>query len=127
MKKMRIIMLIAAFGIIFGSVSASFGQIKVGGYRSVSVEDVGVVAAAEFAVQSRSETEEMAMSVESIRKAEVQVVQGFNYKLCIEVYYPSSEPETDGVLIFAQAVVYKDLKGKLKLSSWAEADCAPQE
>lgn len=119
--------MIAALGVIFGSVSASFGQIKVGGYKSIAVEDAGAVAAAEFAVKAQGEKEEMTMSVESIRKAERQVVAGSNYKLCIEVYYPSEEAETDGVLQFIQAVVYQDLKGNYKLSSWAEADCAPEE
>ena len=120
-------MIIAALGVVFGSVSASFAQIKVGGYRAISVEDAGAVEAAEFAVKTQSKKEEMKMSVESIKKAERQVVAGMNYKLCIEVYYPSEEDETDGVLIFAQAIVYKDLKGKFKLTSWMEAECAPEE
>lgn len=118
-------MIIAALGVVF--VSASFGQVITGGYGEISVEDAGAVEASEFAVKTQSKKEKMKMSVESIRKAERQVVAGMNYKLCIEVYYPSEEDETDGVLIFAQAVVYKDLKGKLKLTSWAEAECAPEE
>ncbi len=126
-KNIRIIMIIAALGVVFGSVSASFAQIKVGGYRAISVEDAGAVEAAEFAVKTQSKKEEMKMSVESIKKAERQVVAGMNYKLCIEVYYPSEEDETDGVLIFAQAIVYKDLKGNFKLTSWMEAECAPEE
>ncbi len=120
-------MIIAALGVVFGSVSASFGQVITGGYGEISVEDAGAVEAAEFAVKTQRKNDKMKMSVESVRKAERQVVAGMNYKLCIEVYYPSEEDETDGVLQFIQAVVYKDLKGNFKLTSWAEAECAPEE
>ncbi len=126
-KNIQILMFMIAFGVIFGGAVSSYGQIKTGGYRAVDVTTAGVVQAAEFAVQSRSETEEMTMSVESIKKAEQQVVAGINYRLCIEVYYPSEEAETDGVLQFVQAIIYKDLKGNFKLTSWQEAECAPEE
>lgn len=126
-KHLQILIFTVALGVIFGSATASFGQIKVGGYKSVAVTDAMAVAAAEFAVKTQSEKEEVIMSVESLKKAERQVVQGSNYKLCIEVYYPSDEDETDGVLQFVQAVVYQNLKGQFSLSKWEEADCAPEE
>lgn len=91
----------------------AFSQIKTGGYKSVSTDDVRVVAAADFAVGNRVEnnTEQEGLSLDSIEKAEMQTVAGINFRLCLSV---SIEDETQLV----RAVVYQNPKQEYSLKSW---------
>ena len=109
--------LASAFAIVLTLASASFAQIKVGGYKAVSVEDAAVVAAADFALAAQSEKTEVEIELGEIVKAERQVVQGSNYRLCMMVNSGGDEA------YFVQAVVYQDLKRAYKLTSWAESNC----
>lgn len=98
--------------------SETFAQgIIVGGYKVVAKTDAGVVAAAEFAIAAQSEKTEREYSLEEIIKAERQVVQGSNYRLCMEVSADGSDT------FYVQAVVYVDLKGNKRLSSWVDSSC----
>lgn len=112
-------MMCAVFAVFFACVTAVSAQ-KVGGYREAAVDDEGVVAAAEFAVGERSEKNEVSLEIVSIHKAERQVVQGTNYRLCIEVKVVE---EGNDDTQFVQAVVYQDLKRVYKLSSWKPDEC----
>ncbi|MBK9437062.1 MAG: hypothetical protein IPN51_03580, partial [Chloracidobacterium sp.] len=47
--------------------------------------DAGAVAAADFAIEAQSEKTEKEYTLEDIVKAERQVVQGSNYRLCLKV------------------------------------------
>jgi hypothetical protein len=102
-------------------VSGAFGQVITGGYKAVSTDDAGVTGAADFAVSKRAETnsEQEDLALDSIDKAERQVVAGTNYRLCLTV---SIGDESQQV----QTVVYESLKQEYKLTSWTVADCAPQ-
>ncbi|MGC2236795.1 MAG: cystatin domain-containing protein [Pyrinomonadaceae bacterium] len=113
---------LAAFCFIFGCAASCFAQIKTGGYKSISVNDAGVRAAADFAVQAKSDEQETDFSLESIETAETQVVAGTNYRLCMQIYVPGEEAETDGVTGFIKAVVFRNLKKEFSLKSWDEVE-----
>ena len=124
-NNLRIGLVFIAIGLIFGCASASFAQApRVGGYKTVSVEDEYVKAAADFAVKEYSEKNDESLKVFVIIKAERQVVQGSNYRLCIEV--TDADGESDETR-FAKVVVYQDLKRAYKLTSWEFADCAEDQ
>jgi hypothetical protein len=91
----------------------AFAQIKTGGYKSVATNDERVVAAADFAVSNRAENhpEQEDLSLESVKKAEMQTVAGVNFKLCLSV---SIEDETQLVRV----LVYQNLKQEYSLKSW---------
>lgn len=108
--------MVSALAVVFTFASASYAQM-VGGYKVVAKTDAGAVAAANFAVEAQSEKTGSEISLEDIVKAERQVVQGSNYRLCMEI-------STDGGdTTFVQAVVYVDLKGNRKLSKWEDSTC----
>lgn len=108
--------MVSALAVVFTFASASFAQM-VGGYKVVAKTDAGAVAAAEFAVEAQSEKTGSEISLEDIVKAERQVVQGSNYRLCLEV-------STDGGdTTYVQANVYVDLKNNRKLSKWSDSTC----
>ncbi|MBL8180121.1 MAG: hypothetical protein JNL64_00750 [Blastocatellia bacterium] len=112
----RTAVLISALAVVFTFASAGFAQM-VGGYKVVAKTDAGAVAAAEFAVEAQSEKSGSEISLEDIVKAERQVVQGSNYRLCLEV-------STDGGdTTFVQAIVYVDLKNNRRLSKWEDSTC----
>ncbi len=122
-KKLQMMMMFAAFGVIFGCANTSFAQIKppmVGGFKAVSVEDAAVVAAADFAVSDHSEKNDVSLEIVEIQKAERQVVQGMNYRICVEVRVAEEDnDETQFVLV----TVYQNLKRVYKLVSWKPDAC----
>lgn len=112
--------IIAVAILIFGL--TTFAQIKAGSYKAAKTDDARVVAAANFAVEKRAETntEQEGLTLDSIDKAETQVVAGTNFKLCLTV---SIDDESQQV----EAVVFQDLKQNYSLKSWTVKDCAEKE
>lgn len=108
--------MLSAFAVILTFASASFAQM-VGGYKVISKSDAAAVAAADFAIEAQSEKSEKSYELTDLVKAERQVVQGSNYRLCLEVSADGSDT------FYVQALVYVDLKGNKKLSSWADSSC----
>jgi hypothetical protein len=92
-------------------------SIIVGGYRAIAKTDAGAVAAAEFAANAQGEKTEMAYELGEIVRAEGQLVQGMNYRLCMEISADGEEP------FRVQAVVYVDLKRNYRLMQWTETAC----
>lgn len=107
------------------AVSAASAQ-RVGGYKEVSASDAAVQAAAEFAVNAQAEKSEKEISLVDVIKAERQVVQGSNYRMCLKVTSQGEVDEADATH-FVQVVVYVDLKGNRKLSSWVASDCGEED
>jgi len=103
---------------------STFGQIKTGGYKNASVNDAGVKEAANFAIETKAAELEQEISLEAIVKAETQTVAGTNYRLCLQLYAPAEEDETDGVQFSVTAIIFKNLKGEFALKSWDETECA---
>jgi len=109
--------------IIFG-ISASFTKVSAqtdepiaGGYATASVTDKQVRKAGAFAVTARSKRVGKTVSLISIRKAEVQVVAGLNYRVCMRVR------EGGGAVRTATAVVYRDLRKRMSLTRWKNGAC----
>ncbi len=94
----------------------------VGGYKEAKVDDPAVVAAAEFAVEARKEQAGGPLSLVAIKSAEYQVVQGMNYRLCLEVK-AGEETDADVEPQSVQVVVYQNLKREYSLTSWEEKHC----
>lgn len=92
---------------------SAFAQEITGGYAPASTTDKKVVKAAKFAVSNRakSNTDDKKLKLAKIETAEVQVVAGLNYSLCLAV-------TNKKVKQFAKAVVYQDLQQKYSLTSW---------
>ena len=123
----KTIVAIALTGLMLCVFAASGSAQRVlGGYKVIKNTQAGVKEAAEFAVKTRGEKEEKEMELVSVLKAESQSVAGMNYRLCLKVSSEGGEGQ-DAVDIIVQTVVYVDLKKNYKLTSWAIADCAPEE
>lgn len=120
-----------AFGLIFGFAfsAALFGQNKppvVGGYKEVSKTSAEVRAAAEFAVETQGGKDNMTYRLETIEKAEAQVVAGTNYRLCLQIITEDEEAE-DEIRGFYQVVVFRNLKKEFSLKSWTESNCGEKQ
>src|SRR6266446_2894695 len=111
MQAMKNILLIAIVLIAFAAISnhASHGLAQpaqiAGGYRDASKTDLAVLSAASFAIKQERRKLGRHLSLISIERAEVQVVAGLNYRLCLKV-------KINGKTREATAVVYKNLKQK---------------
>jgi hypothetical protein len=77
-NNLRIVLVLAALGLIFGCATASYAQAppRVGGYKTVSVEDAQVKAAADFAAKEYSAKNKEKLKVFVVIKAERQTVAG---------------------------------------------------
>lgn len=122
MKKLTGIGLAVLFSLM---VATAISAQRVGGYRDADASAADVQAAADFAVLAEAEKTSKEMSLASVIKAEKQVVAGTNYRLCLKVDSEGGEGQ-DAVTIFVQAIVYVDLKGNKKLSSWEISDCGDE-
>lgn len=114
--------ILAAFCLFLSVAPQAFGQIKTGGWRAVPVSDPGVKDAADFALEIKAEELDEELSLEAIVKAETQTVAGTNYRLCMKLYVPAKEEETDGVTLFVKTVVFKSLGNEYSVKSWDEVE-----
>ncbi len=87
-----------------------------GGYREASKTDPEVLSAARFVIKQERRKLGRRLSLISIERAEVQVVAGLNYRLCLKVKIKGKSQDVT-------AVVYKNLKQKYSLSSWDGGGC----
>jgi hypothetical protein len=122
MEPMKKNLLIAIMLIAFTAISvdafrtlAQPAQIA-GGYGEASKTDPEVVSAARFAIKQEQRKLGRRLSLISIERAEVQVVAGLNYRLCLKV-------KVKGKTQDVTAVVYKNLKQKYSLSRWDAGRC----
>jgi hypothetical protein len=97
---------------------------KPGGWSDVAATDPGVVAAAAFAVQAqqaamRESGDQSKLSLESITRAEQQVVQGANYRLTLRVQ-TAEEPRTAEAVVWAR--IWLDEGDRYQLTSWRFVD-----
>ena len=123
MKKNLITLLFtAAFCLILGVTAFAQTPPTTGGYRTINSDDQRAGLAADYALKVKSKEMEVELSLDALHKAESQVVAGTNYRLCMEIYAPSKEAETDGVHFFASAVIYVNLKNEYKLTKWDEVE-----
>lgn len=118
--------ILTAFGIIFGSAATSFAQVTepiAGGYGEVSATDKEAVAAANYAARAQAKKQKATIKLVSINRAERQVVAGLNYRLCLKVSVTAKGRKTAKTQVI-QTVVFQNLKQKLSLTSWTETNCS---
>jgi hypothetical protein len=110
--------ILAGLNIVSGSPSSVFAQQGpiVGGYAKTSNRDPEALAAARFAIKTERQKLHSRIALLSIKHAEVQVVAGLNYRLCMRVKIKS---QTRKVTV----VVYKDLKQEYSLTNWVADGC----
>ncbi len=116
----RVLLTVLAFLIMGASAPASQAQDApiAGGYSGRRANDPGVAAAAAFAVRERGRLTRRRITLLSIRRAEVQVVAGLNYRLLLSV----REGREVGDVI---AVVYENIRRRRSLTSWEPAPAGP--
>lgn len=125
MNNLRIILMIAVVGIIFGSAAKVFAQTTepmVGGYKTIEVTAKEVVAAADFAVKKQAKMQKADIKIVAVNHAAQQVVAGMNYQVCLSIETTDRRTKTRTPQT-VQTVIFRDLKGKYKLTSWAIAAC----
>jgi hypothetical protein len=110
--------ILAGLNFVSGDQSSAFAQQGpiVGGYADASNSDPEVVAAARFAINTEKTKLHARIALLSIKHAEVQVVAGLNYRLCMRV-------KIKGKTRNVKVVVYKNLKQKYSLTSWSAGGC----
>ena len=127
-KSLRLGALLIALGVVFGSVNISNAQQRpiVGGYKKIATDATEVVSAAEFAVKEQTRKGGSSVRLISVEAAESQLVQGVNYRLCLQV---EIEDEVNNVVVTqgVKVIVYRDLKKKYLLMKWEEADCSESD
>jgi hypothetical protein len=123
-KSFHAAIFLVALSVVFSSVVVGLGQTRpiLGGYKTVSTDDAEVQAAAEFAVSERAEKENVSLKLISIEKAERQVVQGVNFRLCLKVGIDDDADDSDEAQE-VKVVVYRNLQNENSLKSWEVADC----
>jgi hypothetical protein len=87
------------------------GEPIVGGYKEVNADDPGVMEAARFAVKEEGRRDRRPVSLVAVRRAERQVVAGYNYRLDLNVRVGSETRE-------ASALVYLNPRNVYTLSEW---------
>lgn len=105
------------FGVFAAESGVSAEEIT-GGYGDASVLDKDVRKAANVAIASRSRSTGKTLTLVRIVKAEVQVVAGLNYRVCMTVREGRKRSKT------VTAVVYKDLRNRRTLSRWKAGGCS---
>lgn len=103
---------------VFAAESRVSAQDITGGYGDASVTDKEVKAAAAFAVRARSSSTRKNLRLVRILKAEVQVVAGLNYRVCLLVREGNRRSKS------ITAVIYKNLKNRRSLSRWKTGGCS---
>lgn len=97
-------------------VAAQDGQIA-GGYGDASITDKDVKSAAAYAIRTRVSRTHKKLTLVKIQKAEMQVVAGLNYRICMRV------KDSRGRRSTVTAVVYKNLQNRKSLSRWKTGGC----
>lgn len=103
---------------IFAAGSRVSAQEITGGYGDASVADKDVRKAANVAIASRSRSTGKTLTLVKIVKAEIQVVAGLNYRICMTVREGRKRAKT------VTAVVYKDLRNRRSLTNWKAGGCS---
>jgi hypothetical protein len=127
-KSLQLGLIVIALGIAFGALNTINAQQRpiVGGYKKIATNAAEVVSAAEFAVKEQTRKGGSPVKLISVEAAESQLVQGMNYRMCLQV---KIEDEVNNVVVTqgVRVVVYRDLRKKYSLTKWEEADCSESD
>ena len=124
-SKRRISIISSSLAVIFALAAVGSAQ-KTGGYKKNSTSDEGARAAADFAVENRSASTNVTVSLVGVEHAEAQVVAVVNYRLCLKVTSSNALNEADAT-VNVRVVVYQNLKREYKLTSWVEEKCKDED
>ena len=123
-NKLQIKNLVGAFALCLCFAVAGFAQSvpMVGGFKAMPANSNEALQAAEFAVETQSAKQEIAIEFSRVLTAARQTVGGTNYRLCIEadVFNEDDEAETKQFLV----TVFRSLRNEFSLKSWSERTCA---
>jgi len=128
MKKHSLTRIICAAVFLFFGSAAGFSQTDLpvaGGYAAAAVTDAEIISAANFAVKAQAKKDKSKIKLIFVSKAASQVAAGMNYKLCLSVRTTDRKMKTTAPQII-EAIVFRNLKGKLSLTSWAIAACTDE-
>ncbi len=116
--KLSVFAIFIALFIALGSASNCFGQTEqiTGGYGDADVKDAEVVKAANFAIKKGAKRQKATIKLVSVKKAQMQVVAGLNYQICMQI--TSKKSRRKAVEQFVKVVVYRNLKNTYSLTSW---------
>lgn len=123
-NNLRFTIIFAALAFIFAFAADARAQTDepvVGGYSTVAASDAQIISAANFAVKAQAKKDKIKIRLVAVNKAAQQVVAGTNYKLCLSVEV--IEKKKPAVPQIVEAIVFKNLRQKLALTSWAIAAC----
>jgi len=87
------------------------------------VTDAEVVTSANFAVRAQAKKQRAKIKLVAVSRAEKQTVAETNYRLCLQVETLDNGKKT-AVPQTVQTIVFRSLKQKYQLTSWAVAACA---
>jgi hypothetical protein len=130
-KHLSAIIIFASFIVIFGASKTTAAQTEdlktpvVGGYSTAEVTDAEVVSAANFAVKAQAKKQKPKIKLIAVSRAEKQIVAGTNYRLCLQVE-TLENGKKPAVPQTVQTIVFRSLKQKYQLTSWAIAACAEE-
>ena len=100
--------------------------VVLGGYKEIPKTDANAKKAALFAVSAEAKRSEKEIEFIAVIKAERQSVRGSNYRMCLKVSDSGAEGQ-DAADVYVKTVVFDDLKGNYKLTSWEASDCGEGE
>jgi uncharacterized protein YbbC (DUF1343 family) len=108
------------FGLVLFSSLAAAQQIT-GGFGNANIKDPQVIAAAKYALETKNtamnRNGNRAFELLEIENAQVQVVAGLNYRVCIKVKLGS-------IVRSADTLVYQNLQRQYSLSNWTWGKCS---
>jgi hypothetical protein len=116
--------ILSAMKILFGLVllgSIAAAQQITGGFGNANIKDPQVIAAAKYALETKNtamnRNGNRAFELLEIENAQVQVVAGLNYRVCIKVKLGS-------IVRSADTLVYQNLQRQYSLSNWTWGKCS---
>ncbi len=122
----------AAVAVIFAAAKTTAAQqtedLKtpiIGGYSTAEVTDAEVISSANFAVKAQAKKQRAKIKIVAVSRAEKQIVAGTNYRLCLQVETLENGNKT-AVPQTVLTIVFRSLKQKYQLTSWAVAACADE-
>jgi len=109
---------LVAFLVAFGWTVDSAAQAggAVGGFKKVAADDAKVIVVAKFAADTQA-SKDATLKLVSVLSAEMQLVAGSNYRLCLAV-------NSGGTPQQATAVVFANLQNESELVSWTPGQCS---
>jgi hypothetical protein len=126
MRKILFCTMVLSISAFVLTLHANAQGVVLGGYKEIPKTDANAKKAALFAVSAEAKRSEKEIEFIAVIKAERQSVRGTNYRMCLKVSDSGAEGQ-DAAEVFVKTVVFDDLKGNYKLTSWEASDCGEGE